>query len=323
MASAIGGGAIAGAAGGALSAGITGGDVGRTALIGGALGGLSGGLNFDPAAAASGAASGSGEMAATGMPGPEAAQAAVQAGPGQLGPNSLGWNEIAANQAGGAPMPASTSGTLGQLAAVPQATAVPAAAAATAAPTPWFDTGIGALNKAQVLAQQYPIPAALGGLALLQSATSSPAKPATASTAQPNRGALWNSPLPTYSNVPRAATAAPADYSHGKQAEWLYFDPRQPVAQMKRGGRAGKAGLSSLRKGRNTPPGGQDDRVPAVLAKDEYVVPADVVAHLGDGSSNAGGQRLDQMVSGVRRHKSSAGDKFPPRAKSPLAYVRG
>ena len=68
------------------------------------------------------------------------------------------------------------------------------------------------------------------------------------------------------------------------------------------------------------PGGGQDDAVPAKLSQDEYVVPADVVAHLGDGSSNAGGKALDSMVKGVRVQKSGTG--FPPKAKSPLAYIK-
>ena len=70
--------------------------------------------------------------------------------------------------------------------------------------------------------------------------------------------------------------------------------------------------------------GGQDDDVPAKLSQGEFVVPADVTAHLGDGSSDAGGQKLQKMVHNVRAHKVSHGSGFPPKAHSnPLAYVKG
>lgn len=65
--------------------------------------------------------------------------------------------------------------------------------------------------------------------------------------------------------------------------------------------------------------GGQDDMVPAKLSDGEFVIPADVVADLGDGSSKAGGKVLQKMVSNVRQHKSVKG--FPPKAKNPLSYL--
>lgn len=60
------------------------------------------------------------------------------------------------------------------------------------------------------------------------------------------------------------------------------------------------------------PGGGVDDFVPAIidniqpaaLSKDEYVIPADVVAHAGDGSSEAGGRQFDRLVSRVRKAKT-------------------
>jgi len=62
------------------------------------------------------------------------------------------------------------------------------------------------------------------------------------------------------------------------------------------------------------PGGGVDDFVPAIidnmqpaaLSKDEYVIPADVVAHAGDGSSEAGGRKFDQLVSRVREAKTGS-----------------
>jgi hypothetical protein len=68
--------------------------------------------------------------------------------------------------------------------------------------------------------------------------------------------------------------------------------------------------------------GGQDDLVPARLSDGEYVVPADAVAALGDGSGNQGGKKLDKMVHNVRAHKVSKNAGFPPKSKkNPLSYA--
>ncbi len=64
---------------------------------------------------------------------------------------------------------------------------------------------------------------------------------------------------------------------------------------------------------------GQSDDVDAKLSVGEFVVPADVVADLGDGSTKAGGKALDSMITSVRSHKSVKG--MPPKAKNPLSYL--
>jgi len=70
--------------------------------------------------------------------------------------------------------------------------------------------------------------------------------------------------------------------------------------------------------------GGQDDLIEARLADGEYVFDADIVAALGDGSNAEGARRLNEMREAIRAHKRSApNDKIPPKAKSPLAYLRG
>ncbi len=65
--------------------------------------------------------------------------------------------------------------------------------------------------------------------------------------------------------------------------------------------------------------GGQDDKVPAKLSQGEFVLPADIVSHLGDGSTDAGANNLTKMMHNVRKHKAVKG--FPPRAKNPLKYL--
>jgi len=56
-----------------------------------------------------------------------------------------------------------------------------------------------------------------------------------------------------------------------------------------------------------TPGMGRADDVPAMLSEGEYVIPADVVAMIGDGNNEAGGKILDQFVAKIRTNaKGSA-----------------
>ena len=85
---------------------------------------------------------------------------------------------------------------------------------------------------------------------------------------------------------------------------------------------SGKAeGEASKDGGRVQGPGdGMDDRVPAkiketgedvLLADSEYVVPADVVSHLGNGSSEAGAKALDSMLDRVRESRTGKKTQAP------------
>jgi hypothetical protein len=68
---------------------------------------------------------------------------------------------------------------------------------------------------------------------------------------------------------------------------------------------------------------GQSDDIPALLSDGEYVIDADTVAALGDGSNKAGAKVLDEFRKQIREHKRSAAtDKIPPKAKKPLAYLK-
>ena len=51
---------------------------------------------------------------------------------------------------------------------------------------------------------------------------------------------------------------------------------------------------------------------PALLSRDEYVLPADVVSQLGDGSSGAGSDMLDNFISQVRQTKYGNTHQPPP-----------
>ena len=68
---------------------------------------------------------------------------------------------------------------------------------------------------------------------------------------------------------------------------------------------------------------GQSDDIPAWLADGEYVMDAELVSMLGNGSNKAGAKVLDKFREDIRAHKRGAPlGKIPPKAKSPLNYLK-
>jgi hypothetical protein len=69
---------------------------------------------------------------------------------------------------------------------------------------------------------------------------------------------------------------------------------------------------------------GREDMIDAKLSDGEYIIDAETVALLGNGSSKAGAKALDKMRVNVRRHKgrSLAKGKFSGDAKAPENYMR-
>jgi len=68
---------------------------------------------------------------------------------------------------------------------------------------------------------------------------------------------------------------------------------------------------------------GRDDTIEALLSDGEYVMDAETVAMLGDGSNKAGAERLDEMRSELRKHKGKnlRQGKFSHDAKRPMQYL--
>ena len=67
---------------------------------------------------------------------------------------------------------------------------------------------------------------------------------------------------------------------------------------------------------------GTSDSIPAMLANGEFVIPADVVSGLGNGSNDAGAKILDEFLKVVRDHKHKHDAKhLPPDSKGPLGYL--
>lgn len=115
---------------------------------------------------------------------------------------------------------------------------------------------------------------------------------------------------PTY--TPRGATAMVAPPAADPGPNMHLPDMRlEPIAK-----RAGGGGV-------NGPGSGREDKIDALLSDGEYVMDAESVALLGDGSGDEGSRRLDQLRANLRRHKGNAlaKGKFSPAAKDPMAYM--
>ena len=69
---------------------------------------------------------------------------------------------------------------------------------------------------------------------------------------------------------------------------------------------------------------GRDDTIEALLSDGEYVMDAETVSLLGDGSNDAGAARLDEMREELRRHKGRelSKGKFSPDARRPMQYLK-
>ena len=70
---------------------------------------------------------------------------------------------------------------------------------------------------------------------------------------------------------------------------------------------------------------GRSDSIPAELSDGEYVIDAETVVLLGDGSSKAGAKALDDFRANIRKHKGAklAQGKFSVKAKAPHHYMTG
>ena len=121
-------------------------------------------------------------------------------------------------------------------------------------------------------------------------------------------GGQYNAALATPAQAPAPAPAAMSAMAHGGRH------------MMANGG-----GLSAVARFAKGAGSGRDDTINARLSDGEYVMDAETVAMLGDGSSEDGARKLDMMRSQLRKHKGKtlAKGKFSPNAKSPLSYIKG
>jgi hypothetical protein len=73
------------------------------------------------------------------------------------------------------------------------------------------------------------------------------------------------------------------------------------------------------------PGSGREDKIPALLSDGEYVIDAETLALLGDGSTKEGARRMDKFRANIRKHKGRALSRgqISPDAKSPDKYMGG
>jgi len=97
-------------------------------------------------------------------------------------------------------------------------------------------------------------------------------------------------------------------------------NPNEPEPVLKAQG--GLSRIAYLAQGSGS---GRDDTIDARLSDGEYVIDAETVALLGDGSTKAGAAKLDKMRAELRKQKGKklAKGQFSTAAKSPLDYMRG
>ena len=122
-------------------------------------------------------------------------------------------------------------------------------------------------------------------------------------------------------------TLNPADYyTYGRRPETTYYGaaPATQSAAVEEESPSIKAAMGGpLSRYVGGPGTGRSDSIDAKLSDGEYVIDAETVALLGDGSSKAGAKRLDQFRANIRKQKGRelAKGKFSPDAKRPEQYL--
>jgi hypothetical protein len=180
--------------------------------------------------------------------------------------------------------------------------------------------GFGANNAADssLLSSKYVLPAALLGASAL-GGSKSQALPSGSGSAPASNDPNLSKRL-DLAPLSRPRVANPANYyTYGSTGENTYYgspvEAEKPTVAAATGG-----ALSHFVQGGGT---GRSDSIDAKLSDGEYVIDAETVALLGDGSSKAGAKRLDQFRANIRKQKGSqlAKGKFSTNAKSPEEYI--
>jgi hypothetical protein len=122
----------------------------------------------------------------------------------------------------------------------------------------------------------------------------------------------------------RDATSAGMDLTSYMAQNWNKISSGAYNQPVQRPGYAQGGALSTVARMARGAGSGRADTIDARLSDGEYVMDAETVAMLGDGSTKEGARRLDDMRSALRSHKGKAlaQGKFSPNAKSPLAYLK-
>ena len=341
---------LLGAAMGGGSAAVTGGDPLKGALLGGLTGGAGAGIG-----GALGGAGAAGTEAALATAGTElGTQAATNTAMSQLG-TQAGTAGTQAATSFALPNAATTSGLPG---ALPNAAALPSGAGsvnyALGAPSVAPGAGAGSVNYALNAPSMAP-GVGTGGISNLAPATSA-ATPANLFTdpmkymgehkfltgASALAGAVGGRETPEgpeeYNGPVKRVRFHPDSYRPAMYAEggiaalgaegYDRMVGEEPMYQaMASGGISSLGSYSDGGRMLKGPGDGMSDSIPGViggkrparLADGEFVVPADVVSHLGNGSTDAGAKHLYSMMDKVRQART--GRKAQGREINPRKYV--
>jgi hypothetical protein len=316
------------AAMGGGTAALTGGDPLKGALLGGLTGGIGSGIGGMLGGAAP----------AAGLAAAEAAPAAAMTSMAPTVANAAAMNAATAPTAlsglSGAPG-ALGSGTFGILPeAAPGITGLPNAVASAATPqTAPGITGLPNAAPAATPANLFKDPMKyLGENKFL--AGSSALAGAVGGREEPEGPEEYNGPLKRFRFNPETYRPAFAEGGITDLASGGYDrtvgDESMNPAFMARGGISDLGGYSDYAGGGRMlrgPGDGMSDSIPASiagkrparLADSEFVVPADVVSHIGNGSSDAGAKQLYAMMDRIR--KARTGRKSQGREINPRRYM--
>lgn len=136
----------------------------------------------------------------------------------------------------------------------------------------------------------------------------------------------WDTPLPQVQFNRRQTLPQGGYYTYGQAPEQSFFSGNG-FSGYSQGGSTGRGNLGQVARyvREHTGAPGRADNIDAKLSEGEYVIDAETVALLGDGSSDAGAAKLDQLRSNIRRHKGAklAKGKISPNARSAEAYLGG
>ena len=179
-------------------------------------------------------------------------------------------------------------------------------------------------------------------LKLLGAFGSAGSKTPTAPVVTPTAPSMGGA-LPKYTYTRQQLSPDIDYYTYGTRPEAKFFEqslqlekptqPELPPAKtpeedkpMAMGGLTGYAeGGSSESRYVDGPGSGREDKIPALLSDGEYVMDAETLALLGDGSTKEGARRMDQFRANIRQHKGRALSRgqISPDAKSPDKYMGG
>ncbi len=180
-----------------------------------------------------------------------------------------------------------------------------------------------AAEAAPSFLEKYKVPLLVGGGALALSGMGEE-EPVRGPQQRGSLPASFTEPLPevTFDRSYVGPTTATPYYTYGRTPFSFFDNNRLPVNKAKGGALKDDMSESYVTGGVGD---GRADTIDAKLSNNEYVMDAETVALLGNGSPEAGAKKLDELRANLRKHKGKdlAKGKFSSNAKAPESYMKG